>query len=105
MDRGVVGSQNGRLPGAVGAQSRRAGPKSKKIGVRHGVLGPGALGVRKAGSVEIAVRSGISLRTGAGGAGRLGPRRGGLSFCHSVTVCREADFGAILLDFRACGAP
>ena len=48
---GVVGSQNGRPPAAVGAQSRRAGPKSKKIGVRHGVLGPWALGVRNAGNV------------------------------------------------------
>ena len=50
-DRSVVGSQNGRLPGAVGARSRRAGPKSKKIGVRHGVLGPWAPGVRNAGNV------------------------------------------------------
>ena len=34
-----------------GAQSRRAGPKPKKIGVRHGVLGPWAPGMRHAGNV------------------------------------------------------
>ena len=33
----VVGSQNGRLPGVVGAHPRRAGPKLEKIGARHGV--------------------------------------------------------------------
>ena len=42
--RCAVGSQNGRLGGAVGAQSRRAGSKSEKIGARHGVLGHGRLG-------------------------------------------------------------
>ena len=61
--------------------------------------------MRKAGSVEIADSERNFSQNRGGGAGRLGPRRGGLSFCHSVTVCREADFGAILLDFRACGAP
>ena len=34
-----------------GARSPRAGPKSKKIGVRHGVLGPWAPGVRNLGNV------------------------------------------------------
>ena len=34
MDRGVVGSQNGRLLNAVGAQSRWTGSHSKN-GVRH----------------------------------------------------------------------
>ena len=37
--------------GPSGAQSRRAGPKPKKIGVRHGVLGPWAPGMRHAGNV------------------------------------------------------
>ena len=45
----VLGSQNGRLPGD--AQSRRADPKPKKIGVRHGVLRPWAPGMRHAGNV------------------------------------------------------
>ena len=46
--RCVVGLQNGRPPEPLG----RTLPRAKKIGVRHGVLGPWVLSVINAGNVE-----------------------------------------------------